>query len=351
MKISIITHGAHGGNGGIDKYSAYVIDALAKNKLVKSIDIFSKKIIKFNNKKTNKFCSGNNIGFILLIFTNIINILKSNVIIVSHINHVPLLLIPILLNKKIVLFSYGYEIRFVTKNFFYKLLIKRINFFICMRGHTLKILKKKYNLKYKNFYLLPNCIKLRKLRKLKTYKHKNIITIARLMSTEKFKGVDETLEALSLLKKINFLYFVVGDGDDKQRLIKKAKKLNIIKNVKFFGQVSNNKRDKLLQSSSLISMPGSNKYHDTYPPRFAFLEAAEFGLKILGTNPFPSEKYFEKKYKSLNFVNPHNKEQILNKILKLQKQTKQYDKKILKDFSFDNFSKKLNNIFLEIIEK
>ena len=351
MKISFITHGGHGGHGGIDKYSAYVIDVLAKNKLVKSIDIFSKKIIKFNNKKTNKFCSGNNIGFLLLIFTNIINILKSNVIIISHINLVPLLLIPILLNKKIVLFSYGLEIRFVTKNFFYKLLIKRINFFICMRGHTLKILKKKYNLKYKNFYLLPNCIKFGKLRKLKTHKHKNIITIARLWSTEKFKGVDETLEALSLLKKINFLYFVVGAGDDKQRLIKKAKKLNIIKNVKFFGQVSNNKRDKLLQNSSLISMPGSNKYHDTYPPRFAFLEAAEFGLKILGTTPFPSEKCFEKKYKSLNFVNPHNKKQILNKILKLQKQTKQYDKKLLKDFSFDNFSKKLNNIFLEIIEK
>ena len=236
MKISIITHGAHGGLGGIDKYSAYVIDVLAKNKLIKSIDIFSKRIIKFNNKKTNKFCSGNNIGFLLLIFTNIINILKSNVIIISHINHVPLLLIPILLNKKIVLFSYGLEIRFVTK--------------------------------YKNYNLLPNCIKLRKL---KTYKHKNIITIARLWSSEKFKGVDETLEALSLLKKINFLYFVVGDGDDKQRLIKKAKKLNIIKNVKFFGQVSNNKRDKLLQSSSLISMPGSEKYfdnhhlhHDTY---------------------------------------------------------------------------------------
>mgnify|MGYP000365527867 CR=1 FL=1 len=97
MKISIITHGAHGGLGGIDKYSAYVIDVLAKNKLVKSIDIFSKKIIKFNNKKTNKFFSGNNIGLLLLIFTNIINILKSNVIIINHINHVPLLLIPILL--------------------------------------------------------------------------------------------------------------------------------------------------------------------------------------------------------------------------------------------------------------
>ena len=57
---------------------------------------------------------------------------------------------------------------------------------------------------------------------MKTHKHKNIITIARLWSSEKFKGVDETLEALSLLKKINFLYFVVGDGDDKQRLIQKA---------------------------------------------------------------------------------------------------------------------------------
>ena len=187
-------------------------------------------------------------------------------------------------------------------------------------------------------------------RVLKKGGYKNIITIARLWSSEKYKGVDENLEALSLLKKINFYYFIVGDGDDKQRLIQKAKRLNIINNVKFFGKVSNKKRDRLLANSSIMSMPGTDKTFDTYPFRFAFLEAAEFGLKIIGSTPKDTEKHYEKKYKNLYFVNPHNRKQILDKLLKLQKQKRQIDKKFLKDFSFDNFKNRLNNILSEIIK-
>ena len=220
-----------------------------------------------------------------------------------------------------------------------------------MRDLTLRGLKKKYDLRNKKFYLLPNCIKLRKLRKPRKLKiNKNIITVARLWSSEKYKGIDETLEALSLLKKMNFYYFVIGDGDDKKRLIQKAKKLNIIRNVKFFGIVSNKMRDKLFENSAIISMPGTDKKFDTYPFRFAFLEAAEFGLKILGSTPQNTEKYYEKKYKNLYFANPRNRKQILDKILKLQKQKRQIDKKFLKDFSFDNFKNRLNNILSEIIK-
>ena len=97
-------------------------------------------------------------------------------------------------------------------------------------------------------------------------------------------------------------------------------------------------------------MPGSDKTFDTYPFRFAFLEAAEFGLKIIGSTPKGTEKNCNKKYKNLNFVNPKKTKQILEKILKLQKQKKQIDKKYLNDFSFDNFKNKLNNILLEIIK-
>ena len=349
MKISIITPAAHGGSGGIAQYNANLINVLSSKREIESIYLFSKTNVKLNNNKVKTFYSSNHINFFILIILNIINIFKSKIIIVSHINLIPYLIIPILFNKKIILLSYGLEIWGVSKNFIYKLLIKRINFFICMRNYTMEALKKKYNLKNKNFHLLPNCIKLRNLGKLiKNKKNKNIITVARLSSLEKYKGIDETLEALALLKKINFYYFVVGDGDDKERLILKAKKLNLMNNVKFFGKVSNKRRDQLLANSSIISMPGSDKTFDTYPFRFAFLEAAEFGLKIIGSTPKGTEKNCNKKYKNLNFVNPKKTKQILEKILELQKQKKQIDKKYLNDFSFDNFKNRLNNILLEI---
>jgi phosphatidyl-myo-inositol dimannoside synthase len=346
MNISIISHGAHGGRGGIDQYIANLIDVLISAKKIKCINLFTRNKVRLDNKKVSKIFDNN---LLRIIIFNFITILKSDIIMIGHINLIPYLLFAIIFNKKIILLSYGMEIWGEKKNVFYKLIIKRINYFICMRNYTLKKLKKIYDLKNKNFFLLPNCIKLKKLIPMNSKKNKNIITIARLDSGEKFKGIDETLEAIALLKKIDFTYYVVGDGNDKQRLIKKAKKLKINDNVKFFGKVSNLKRDKLFSKSSIITMPGSDKTFDTYPFRFAFLEAAEFGLKIIGSYPPEmKERNCEKKYTNIHFVNPKNKKEILYKIITLQKQKKKIDTKYLKDYSFKNFEEKFNNILSHI---
>ena len=96
-------------------------------------------------------------------------------------------------------------------------------------------------------------------------------------------------------------------------------------------------------------MPGSDKTFDTYPFRFAFLEAAEFGLKIIASYPSEiNERNCEKKYTNIHFVNPNNKKEILNMIITLQKQKKKIDTKYLKDYSFENFEKKINTILSHI---
>ena len=66
MKISIISHGAHGGRGGIDKYIANLIDALICQRKIKSINLFTKKYVKLNNNKIKKFYSNNSINFLLI---------------------------------------------------------------------------------------------------------------------------------------------------------------------------------------------------------------------------------------------------------------------------------------------
>ena len=62
-----------------------------------------------------------------------------------------------------------------------------------------------------------------------------------------------------------------------------------LEHVKFFGKINDRKRDALLSKSKIIIMPGSDKTFDTYPFRFIFLEAAEFGLHIIGSYP-PNKK-------------------------------------------------------------
>ena len=217
-----------------------------------------------------------------------------------------------------------------------------------MREYTKKNLIKKYYLKNKFFFLLPNFIKYKKI-KLKNNVKKNIVTVARLDSAEKYKGVDETLEAMVLLNKIDFNYYIIGDGSDKDRLIEKTKKLGLENKVIFLGKISDKKRDHIFSKSHIFSMPGSDVTFDTYPARFVFLEAALFGLKIIASKPPGNEIIDYIKYKSINFVNPNRKNEIKRKIKILQKDKKFIDKFYLSNFSIKKFNFNIENIVENII--
>ena len=345
MKVSILTHSSYGETGGINKYVDQVVRCVSQNSLVNEINIFAKLNSKKISQKTNIFVSRNFLFFTILF--NLRKLINSDIILITHLNLIPYLVFFIIFNKKIILFSYGLEVWGQKKNFFYKYLINKINFFICMREYTKKELIKKYKLQNKKYYLLHNFID--EITKYKKIKKSNIIlTIARLDSKEKFKGIDETLEAISLIKKKKFKYYILGDGDDKNRLIKKSKNLNINNTVKFFGHVSHKKKIELLKKAKILSMPGSDATFDTYPYRFSFLEAANYSLNILGSVPFKSETRLTDKYKIFTFVNPKNRFEIKRNILKLLKKRNFFSNDIHKDFSKLKFCSNLNNILLEV---
>lgn len=64
-----------------------------------------------------------------------------------------------------------------------------------------------------------------------------ILTVARLHWK---KGLDYTLEALSLLKKegVSFLYTIIGTGDDYEHLVYLASQLDLIEEISFIGKLS-----------------------------------------------------------------------------------------------------------------
>ena len=351
MIVTIITPGSSGGYGGISKYNSNLVNFFIKNNKFKKIFLFSRTFTNHNNKKISKIYEKNIFVFFIKLFLFQYKINKSDIIIISHINLTLFAIIPILLGKKVVLLTYGLEIWGFKKNFLYQWAIRKINFFICMREYTKEILIKKYKLKNKFFFDLHNAVKFRNL-KVNKKPSKDLVTVARLDSSEKYKGIDETLEALDKFKKINFTYHIIGDGDDKMRLILKAKKLDCFKNIVFHGKISDKKRDFLLNSSQIMLMPGSDKTFDTYPFRYIFLEAAEFGLHIIGSYPpNKKEQLYQNYYTSLNFVKPKNKYDLINLIQKLQKRKKTKDKKLLKSFSIKNFNKDLNDIIIKILSK
>jgi len=345
--ISLITHGAHGGHGGIDKYNTNIIDVISKTETKYYVNIYSKNRVFLNKKNVSTKFSKNFYSFLILI--NIINIIRSDLIIVTHINLILYLFFLIFNKKKIILFSYGLEIWGAEKNILYKVFIKKINYFVCMRRYTLNIQKKIYNLKPIKEFLLKNTLDAVFDKRQINERKQIILTVARLDKGEKYKGIDETLEAMALIKEINFKYYIIGDGNDRERLFQKAKKLNINKHVIFTGRISDHKRDNMFRLSKICVMPGTDKTFDTYPYRFSFLEAASHGLHVIGSIPSKLELSEAKKYKNFNFVNAFNRREIAQKIIQLLKKKNLYCANLRKDFSFDTFDLDLSIILKKIL--
>jgi glycosyltransferase involved in cell wall biosynthesis len=112
-------------------------------------------------------------------------------------------------------------------------------------------------------------------------------TIGMVSRIEKGKGQDVFIDSIFILKKkykdINGL--IIGEGDDWE-LKQKIKKLNLEKNIKLLGFVTDNNLEKILAKFEVFVFP-------TYWPLEGFglvlLEAMEKGIPIVTTNfgPIP----------------------------------------------------------------
>ena len=99
-----------------------------------------------------------------------------------------------------------------------------------------------------------------------------IVTVGRLHWK---KGLEYTLEALSILKQrgVNFVFTIIGDGPEKERLIFAAYQLGVLEHVHFVGVVPHREVPKLLSE---------NEFYIQYSIQEGFcnavLEAQAMGL-------------------------------------------------------------------------
>ena len=109
----------------------------------------------------------------------------------------------------------------------------------------------------RKIYIIPNGINIEKYKPAKAHKsessQKTIFYIGRL---EKRKAVDQLLRAFEMIQKYDSGYKlkVAGDGPQRLELIELSKELKL-KNVEFLGQVEENEKIKLLQTSDVFCSP------------------------------------------------------------------------------------------------
>ena len=115
-----------------------------------------------------------------------------------------------------------------------------------------------------------------------------VLTVARMDSSEQYKGHDVVLRALpSVVAKVpNLTYMVIGGGDDRSRLETLATELGLAKHVVFTGEISDSELAALYQRSEIFVLPARTVVDGSSPKGegfgIVFLEAMAFGKPVIG---------------------------------------------------------------------
>ena len=107
-----------------------------------------------------------------------------------------------------------------------------------------------------------------------------LLTVARLALEERYKGVDEVLEALSQLsdEMPRLRYVVVGDGTDRSRLIEKARQLGVSDKVRFVGYIPEEQKLEYYRLADAFVLPGRKEGLG-----IVYLEALACGIPAMGS--------------------------------------------------------------------
>lgn len=131
--------------------------------------------------------------------------------------------------------------------------IYKNNYFACLSESTKEDLQKLFKDLKKKIYIVPPGIDLTKYKPDFSKKRERIIChVGRL---KRYKSVRHLIYATKILKDRNindFKILIVGEGDDKKRLMNLTKKLNLTKIIEFTGYVSEEKKIDIYQRSLFL---------------------------------------------------------------------------------------------------
>ncbi len=108
-----------------------------------------------------------------------------------------------------------------------------------------------------------------------------LMTLARLSPSERYKGVDEVIEALPVLARDipGIAYLVCGGGGDRQRLEAKAAALGVADRVTFAGYVPEEEKADHYRLADAFVMPGSGEGFG-----IVYLEALACGVPAVASS-------------------------------------------------------------------
>jgi glycosyltransferase involved in cell wall biosynthesis len=174
------------------------------------------------------------------------------------------------------------------------------------------------------------------------------LSVSRLDSNEKYKGIEETLRAISFIKKTieenEFKYIIVASGDDLDRHKQLVHELNIEQLVVFKSSITDEDLQTLYKNCSFFILPSTGEGFG-----IVYLEAMAMEKPCIGARNCGAETVIEH-YKTGYLVDRDPtkigdiiQELIINKALCLSLGKAGRDK-LNKDFTFSKFKIRINQL-------
>jgi len=363
QRALVLVTDAYGGRGGIALYCRNLLRALCEYPGMERVVAVPRKIVyELEEMPANlRYCSeaaGNNITFLLACFRVVLSERRFDLLICGHIHLLPVArLLGIVYGCSVIPVIYGVESWAPTPHRSVNFFCRKLKSFISIRRLTAKRLMDWAKTPNACYYYLPNCIDdsqygIRERRNdlIERYNIRGktvIMTAGRLdAGLDLNKGFDEILEVLpELLRRIPELtYLVMGDGEDRARLERKATQLGVSRAVIFTGYVSDAEKADHYRLADVFAMPGRNPAFDRYPFRFVFLEALTCGVPVVGCTPEDPSEIEDPHSQLIIQVDPNKNNEIIDGILIALSRPKGTQQPGIENFYFAKFKTMFHEI-------
>lgn len=291
--------------------------------------------------------------------------IKSNVLVLSHINLLPIAKLIKLFKPKqrIIMFAHGIEVWDVLPKWKTKFLQDKVQIWAVSNYTRDKMIAqhqispqqiKVLNNSLSPFIQLPHHFEKPQhlLEKYQIGENVPVIfTLNRLSASEKYKGYDKVITALGKLKQQNqaFIYLLAGKADDTEhiRLTKLIEDNNLVNEVKMIGYLSEEELTPHFLLSDLFIMPSKGEGFG-----IVFIEAAAHGCKVIGGNIDGStDALLNGKLGQL--INPNEETEILqaiqNALAEKAHQPHQQQQMTIEHFGFDSYLKKVKGLLKPLL--
>jgi len=332
--------------GGIENYNKGFLKVLnTLNCKITSVSVYDDiNKEEFNNIEFRNF-SKDKIKASLYMVKSVFHI---EILILAHINLLPIAMILKLLNPKIKIYLtiYGVEV-WKELSFAYKIFLTKIHI-ISISNYTTQEFIHYNNIRNQKINYLSPYIEDEITEKYKNVYNSsqfNILSVTRLDTIDNYKGIDSMIKTIPLLLNSipNLKYTIIGKGDDTERLQDLVKELNLEKYIDFKGFVQN--IESYYEYCDIFSLPSKGEGFG-----IVYIEAMKYKKPCIACDEggqtdvvLDNITGFLCKYNNVNCLEKRIVELYENKRLRILFGENGYNH-LMKNFTFDKFKIRLQEI-------